>query len=40
MENIFLIIQGNKQKGIFDLLEIVNFVLTVAEKKILKTNTQ
>lgn len=40
MENMSLIFQGDKQKGIFDLLEIVHFVITVAKKQILKTSTQ
>lgn len=40
MDNIFLIIHGDKQKVIFDLLEIINFVITVAGKKLLKTSTQ
>lgn len=40
MDNIFIIVQSDKQKRIFDLLEIVHFVITVAEKKTLKTSTQ
>lgn len=40
MDNIFIIVQSDKQKRIFDLLEIVHFVITVAEKKPLKNSTQ
>lgn len=40
MDYICLIIHGDKQKVIFDLLEIIHFVITVTGKKLLKTSTQ